>query len=90
MLLFILGIFKVKQTKFWKAPLHISVAYLMCKEKDKSSVVLDKAKVSLKMLYYLKRKGAKRGKSLNISYFKRKKTIKSLLKNMEAGERTEM
>ena len=43
------------------------------------------------MLYYLKRKGAKRrGESLNISYIKRKKTIKSLLKNMEEGERIEM
>lgn len=54
-------------------------------------MILDKTKVSLKLLYYLKRKGAKRmGKSLNISYLKRKKTIKSLLKNMEARERIEM
>ena len=38
-----------------------------------SSVILDKTKVSLKMLYYLKRKGAKRrGKSLNIGYLKKK------------------
>lgn len=91
MLLFILGIFTVKETKFWKASLHIAVAYLMCKKNMSSVMILDKTKVSLKLLYYLKRKGAKRmGKSLNISYLKRKKTIKSLLKNMEARERIEM